>query len=326
MNHIFVTGFWRSGTSLTLRLLDGHPQVCAMPHMTGMITMLEKYPDFLAQLRACRTPHQLLALMGHHSVVSNFRHIIKASFEGMSFTEDGERYPFDFDFARFAEAFLACLRASQGSPTELREVSLGYCAAIREGWTNCASKGGERVFARHQGHRNYLFPGEDTVRFVVENIPDMVIAELVRDPVFQIGSAMRADPALSLESAIVYWTFAYNHARNCLRLHPGRYALYRYEDVAADPAGVMFDIADRMGIARHESLLTPTFNGQPWAGNSQFTKHKRLHARTSPKLDEASVAYILKSLAVERAELGYPDCDPHALCAPAEAPAKGDAL
>lgn len=316
MNHIFITGFWRSGTSLMLRLLDGHPQVCAMPHMTGMVTMLEKHPGFLAELRACTSPHQLLALLGHHSVVSNFRHILKASFEGMSFTEDGERYPFDFDFARFAEGFLACLERSKGSPTELSDVCLGYCQAIREGWTNCASRHGERVFARHQGHRNYLFPGEDTVRFVARNIPDMVMAELVRDPVFQIGSALRADPALTLENAIVYWTFAYNRARNCLKSHPGRYALYRYEDLVGDTPRIMREVAGRMGIEWHDCLLAPSFNGQPWLGNSQFTRAKGLAARTRARMDEASVDYIQKSLAAERAELGYPDHDPAVVCAP----------
>jgi hypothetical protein len=313
VNHIFITGFWRSGTSLMLRLLDGHPQVCAMPHMTGMITMLEKYPDFLANLRQCTGPHQLLALLGHHSVVSNFRHLLKASFEGMSFTDEGERYPFDFDFERFALHFLHTLRQSAGSPTELRQVSLGYCEAIREGWTNCASRSGERVFARHQGHRNHLFPGEDTVDFVVRHIPDMVIAEIVRDPVFQIGSALRADSALSLENAIVHWTFAYNHARNCLKLHPGRYALYRYEDLVAEPARIMGEIAGRMGIAFDPCLLTPTFNAQPWRGNSQFAPKEKLEARTQPKMDPASVAYIQKSLRVERGELGYKAFDPEAL-------------
>lgn len=303
MRHIFITGFWRSGTSLLLRLFDGHPQVYAMPHMTGLITMLEKYPDFLDTLRRCHSPHQLLALLGHHSVVSNFRHIIKASFEGMSFTDDGIRYPFSFDFAAFAERFLACLQAG---PTP-GQAALGYYEAIRQGWTNCRYRHGQRVFARHQGHRNYLYPGEDTVRFVLEHIPDMEVVELIRDPVYQIGSALRASPGLGVDEAIVQWTFAYNRARNSLERPCARYELLRYEDLVGDIERVMRHLADRLGIAFDPCLLTPTFNTEPWGGNSQFTRHKALEARTDPGLTQAQLDTVRRALAPERRRLGYAD-------------------
>jgi hypothetical protein len=51
-----------------------------------------------------------------------------------------------------------------------------------------------------------------------------------------------------------------------------------------------------------------------------------LNDDTNAALRPEAEALLLKSPAVKRAELGYPDCDPHALCAPAEAPANGDAL
>jgi len=274
-----------------------------MPCMTGMTTIIEKYPGFIDKLKCCRNEYQLLSFLGHHSVVSNFRHLINASFEGMSFTDDGMRYPFKFDFKTFARSFLNTL-AQTDQPGE---IAMGYKKAIQCGWINCTFGDDKRVYARQQGHRNYLYPGEDTVRFVMDNIPDMVVVEMVRDPIYQIGSAMRADSRLNLESAIVQWIFAYHRMRNCLQQYPNRYMICRYEDLAKNTTATMTRIVNFMNIEFDPILTEPTFNGQPWLGNSQFTRNKKLSPRKNPQLEKQQVDYIQRSLCIERLELGYSD-------------------
>jgi len=306
MNHIFVTGFWRSGTSLLLRLFDGHPQVFAMPQMTGMATLLEKYPGFEDQLRACRDEFHLLAFLSQHAVVSNLRHLIRAGFEAMDFTPDGVAYPMRFDFGVFARTLYGHVQAAE-RPADL---VYGYQDAVRRAWLDSRFADGERVFARQQGHRMNRFPGEDTVRFAMEQLPETVVVELVRDPLFQVGSALRADPETSLEEHIVAWSFAYHHARrNKAKYGADRYRQVRYEDLVLRREDVLRDLAALAGVEYDPCLLEPTFNGQPWQGNSQFTREKKSELRTEPHLSPAQIVYLDKALGDCRVELGYDPID-----------------
>lgn len=46
------------------------------------------------------------------------------------------------------------------------------------------------------------------------------------------------------------------------------YRFVRYEDLVADPTGVMQELADFAGVPFHETMLIPSRRGRPWTGNS----------------------------------------------------------
>jgi hypothetical protein len=87
----------------------------------------------------------------------------------------------------------------------------------------------------------------------------------------------------------------------------GRYCLIRYEDLTADPQGVMFRIAEFLGIEPLSSLLLPTVGGRPAVNNTSF-------GTSRPDLTEVldPVDRAVLDLAVGRhaAKLGYARNEP----------------
>lgn len=287
-----------------LRLFDNHPQTYAMPHVTGIITMLEKRPSYLQRLKDCKDERQLLSVISEEAVINNFRHIIAASLEGMKFHNNSIRFDFDFDFESFSKSFFEAV----GKSTDLNSIVYSYFDAIKAGWKNCIYNDEEnRVYVHQQGYRNYLYPGEDTVRFVMENVKNMVVVEMVRDPIYQINSAIKASEGLGIEEAIVSWGFAYNYLKHRSTKYPGSYMLARYEDLVEEPEEVMKQVAGFAEIDYGNILINPTFNGSPWFGNSSFKERSGLEFRKDIQLSEEQVIYIEKSLGVYRKELGYPE-------------------
>ena len=303
MKSIFVTGFWRSGTSLMLRLLDGHPQVYCMPVETGIITVLEKYPDFLDQLKACKDEYHLLSLWSQNPI-TRFNDIIQASMHGMSFSLNQIFYPFEFSFKAFSEKFFSIIKRNNN----INDIIYGYFESIREGWMNCKFSENANVYAKHRGHRINLYPGEDSVRFVSENVENMVIIEMVRDPIYQIGSVLKNVNFLNmaLEKAIVDWGYSYGYIWHRNDLYPSIYKMIRYEDLVVHTAETMKCVTDFAGIRNVQTLSEPTFNGQPWKGNSTFGELNRLVLRKDTHLQVDQIHYIERSLGHYRKELGYP--------------------
>ena len=70
------------------------------------------------------------------------------------------------------------------------KIVYGYYNAIKKAWINNNNKNENQVFVNHQGQRRTKFPKEDTVVFVMNNIKDMNVIEVVRDPIYQIGSLL----------------------------------------------------------------------------------------------------------------------------------------
>lgn len=303
MQNIFITGFWRSGTSLLLRLFDSHPQVFAMPSETGIITILEKDPEFLKVLKRCKDEHQLLSTISANGIM-RFQDIVYGDLNGISFSKTGTFYPFEFDFEIFSQNFLACLKENN----TVEKIVYGYYDAIRSAWKNCtflSIKDDRKIYAVQRAHRIDKYPREDSVRFVADNVPDMVVIEMVRDPIFQIGSAMKNEKDLSLDQAIVSWSYSYNYIKKRSAKYPGRYILIKYEELTSNPESTMKKLADFIGIDFDGNLLIPTFNGNPWKGNSTFEKKDGLQASKKIFLNDEQLSSVKKSLGGFRDELGY---------------------
>jgi len=302
MRSVFITGYWRSGTSLLLRLFDGHPQVSVMPVETGIITILEKDPAFLDKLKKCKNKYQLLCVIAQNPI-TRFQDLINASLDGMSFSRTEIYYPFEFNLDTFATTFFNCVN----SENSLKGIVHGYYYSIRNAWINHHGNNSASIYAVQRAHRIDRYPGEDSVRFVMDNVRDMAVVELVRDPVYQISSALKGEKSLSLEDAIVGWGYAYNYIKNREKKYSGQYKLVKYEDLVSNTETSMRGCADLMGIDYDEILSNPSFNGEIWKGNSSFGELAKLELRKETFLSDIQLNHIQKSLGDYRNELGYPE-------------------
>ncbi len=301
MNSIYVTGLWRSGTSLLLRMLDGHPQLCVMPSETGIISILEKNPGMVDELRRSEAPTQLLCFLSQMPVL-RFQDIIIATQRGMSFSTRRTHYSFEFDLGKFGQSFFHYLHQA----SSLKEIVYGYYKSIRESWINCCfpSDNEPAAFAVQRAHRRNKYPGEDPARFVMNNLDDMVVAELVRHPVWQINSALKSGEE-ALEEAVVAWAFAASEMAHKLKEFSGRYKVVKYEDIIEQTRNTMQGIAGFIHADMHECLMSPSFNGESWYGNSFFGKKNSLQMTSELYLADHQVNYIQKSLKQYMNDLEY---------------------
>ncbi|OAV44301.1 hypothetical protein A3850_007250 [Lewinella sp. 4G2] len=301
MNNIFITGLWRSGTSLLLRLFDSHPQIFAMPIETGIVGVLEKDPEYLDKLKNCQSSYQLLSLISSNPVF-RFQDIIRGAISGLSFSRTKDHYPFDFDFELFATSFFEVLR----DHSSLNKIVYGYYESIQKAWISQKGADEKSTFAIQRAHRIEKYPGEDSVRFLMQNVDSMVVFELIRDPVFQIESALRNDPGLTLAQAVVSWAYSYDVVKQRSRAYPEMYKAIRYEDLVEDTSSTMRQLVDLVGIEWNEVLTKPTFSSHNWKPNSDINTNSGIRRRYKTNLSTQQLKYIQNSLHHHRSELSYP--------------------
>jgi hypothetical protein len=102
--------------------------------------------------------------------------------------------------------------------------------------------------------------------------PDAFFIHLIRDPyatlvsirkhiISNTGSYPYLASALSSMNNSYYYSY-----KNPSLIH--NYQMVRYEDLVSDPEKVMRSLAELIGITYSEVLLQPSFQGNPWHGNS----------------------------------------------------------
>lgn len=285
---------------MLLRLFDGHPRLFAMPTETGIITILEKRPAFIEELRKINNPTQLLCFLSQNSIL-RFQDIINASIKGMSFSSNNIFYPFEFDFNLFGESFFKYIQKE----SDVREIINGYHCSIKEAWINYKTQSTpEAGYVVQRAHRINMYPGEDSIRFVMDNMEDMEVLEIVRHPVWQINSAIR-NSGEHLEESVVAWAFAASEIFNKKKKYKDRYHVVKYEDLVTDVEKAMNNAAYSVGLERNPILYTPTFNGEAWKGNSLFGAKEDLKMTNQMSLSETQNRYIQKSLCHYMRGLGY---------------------
>jgi hypothetical protein len=222
----FLVGVPRSGTTLLLRLLDGHPELLVLPQESHAADW-HGAPD---PARAFRDRRRI----------------------------DGAWVP-DAERAAALEAHLArALPGPAGLGDALRALAAGYARVLGappglRAWVEKTPKHLARVPSLRRAFG-------DAARFVC----------LVRDPRAVAASQFtlwKRGGARHVRTFASRWAAADLLARRCDAAVPGFLAI-RYEDLAADPAATMREVAAHLGIAWHPSLLVPTDRGRPWGGNA----------------------------------------------------------
>lgn len=240
---VVVCGFMKSGTTLLLELLDGHPELIVLPGDRHMMNARED-----ERRRITRDAYWIPALV-------NSRGQAPYWFLG----EDDAAYG---EFASYLEHALGTL------PDDARGRFLAFVVAL-----HCANP---RRAPRPRAWVEKTPENEFHVDRIVRWFPRARFIHLVRHPLENLASLkllfrQRADMGWKPWSAA---TTARKLARsirsagdNRRRLGADRYHVARYEDLAeTEPR--MRDVARFLGIGWDEALLTPTMNGVPSQPNS----------------------------------------------------------
>jgi hypothetical protein len=249
---VVVCGFMKSGTTLLLELLDGHPELIVLPGDRHMMNASED-----ERRRVEREAYWIPSVVNSRG---------QAPFWFLG--EDDLAY---LELARYLDHALAVL------PDDARGRFLAFVVAL-----HCANP---RRAPRPRAWVEKTPENEFRVDRIVRWFPRARFVHLVRHPLDNLASlkllfSQRADMGWKPWSAA---TTARKLARsvraageNRRRLGADRYFVARYEDLAeTEPR--MRAVARFLGIAWDDSLLTPTMNGVPSQPNSM--RRERLGVR-----------------------------------------------
>lgn len=267
----FIAGCPRSGRTLMTALLDDHPDLLVFPEEYLYVEPRETPGEGIRDmLRALFKEKVILRLQGKKSFLDEL-HPEHRKYDG-------------FDYHRFEYAANECFRLLLEKKKETARMSAMGLALISlmYGFERATGKGRySRWVVKHphyELHWQRLF----------SDFPDARVLYMVRDPRDVIlsrtlkrnkkrylkrggNAATWKSEKGSLRPSVRFlkeWERSVMQSLRIGEAFPGRILQVRYEDLVSAPRDVMGDVVEFLGVPWQESLVTPSFLGTLWKGNS----------------------------------------------------------
>jgi hypothetical protein len=260
---LFISGMFRSGTTLLGRMMDVHPQVCAASD------------PMRPMFNALRTSVAGGVVQGEDP-----------------FAPLGDYF---FDASGLLEETLACdFKRELPVPTEdLAEVVRKRASGFSENWSQSAGFDGahtfkeffeaglehiDRVYCRDKDHPTMTAFKEvwcnEFVSAILREYPESKALLLVRDPRDVTASNTATGKRYPLFFLARQWRKAAFIAHYMKKANPKRVMLMRYEDLAAAPEDKVRELSDFLGIDYDERLCDLNYYrdgaGNPWKQNTNY--------------------------------------------------------
>jgi hypothetical protein len=266
MKPTFVCGLPKSGTTLLLSLLEGHPSLLAFPEQCNYhafpVGGIVHHDDILKSLFK---PDKLQRFQN----VTLEGDLIKPDLK------DYSRFSYDAFSKAATRAFLA--RSPTTNPERqgalaLESLVAGFADAVGGGasYERFVVKkpryefGLERIFGD--------FPAGKVIYLLRDPI-EMALSRSVKDEKrsrLRVGKATKGLTVGQPNAAYLYEWDASTRAAS--RWGPDQILMVRYESLTQDPERTMREVAEFLDIPWNAALLEPTFFGQSWGGNSMQDK------------------------------------------------------
>ena len=242
----FIGGQAKSGTTLLRALLDGHPELLALPQDTDYFsTVLTKF--------------------GHESRRAQFDYLTKQSYAKILF--GGRQRADKHDYSDFPqEKFLEIFERTAFDPANADRDLL---VLLMQSYAELLGVPLDRVkrwVEKTPANRNYI-PA------IFSRFPQAKLLVTMRDPRAIMASQIALKEKVKERRFSIYYVIDHWRAGAKLALQirqgevPGFVA--KYEDLVCDPAAMMKQICDYLDISFDpEVAIRPTKVGQLWAGNS----------------------------------------------------------
>lgn len=285
---IFVVGHRKTGTTLVLELLDGHPALVVLPGESNHFRQFRPQSEHLdARERADEAQRWWLLRLISPSGIPPFWALGKPW--------ELERDPYE----RFTQRLLELAVAHP-----VRDVLGLVAVALGEGRDPGA------WVEKTPGHERYADE-------ILGLYPHARFVHVLRDPRSVAAAITRLDRATERQTDLVAIALDARSSflaaeRNAKRLGESRYLVVRYEDLVAEPEQTMRRVAELLGIDFRESLLVPTVGGVEATSNSAWSARKVTGAIESRRLelwreelDERSASLVASITAPAAARFDY---------------------
>jgi hypothetical protein len=256
---VLISQIQRSGGTLLLQLLDGHPE-CHVDPYELKIGSPKKHnwpPLDLGH------PERWFETLYFRGTVERLRRTERTR------RPDAGRsvFPYVFSPRLQKQVFDECLQTRP--PRSKRGILDCYFTSYFNAWLD--------------NHNLYTGPKKAVVGFTprlaidLENVdhyfaayPDGTLISIVRDPRAWYESAAKHTPAEygDVDAALSLWRSSAEATIAAAERHGERVLVLTYEELVLEPERTMRAVSDRIGIEWVPSLVRPTFNGLPVRANS----------------------------------------------------------
>ena len=284
---LFVVGHRKTGTTLLLDLLDGHPDLATLPGESNhFLTFLPRVHGLPPDRIAAEAQRWWMLRLISPSGIPPFWAL-------------GRPWELPDDpYARFTRRLLA-LAAANSDRDVLGLTAVAISAGDRAAWVE-KTPGQEHVLdAILKRYRRALF------------------VHLVRDPRSVAAAIARLDRSTGQATDMVEIGLTVRRSfaaaeRNAGRLGEDRYLVLRYEDLVAAPQAAMRRVAGLVGIDWADTLLVPTVGGVEATSNSAWAERRvtgEIEGRRldlwRDELDERSAELVAGAVGAVGRRLGY---------------------
>lgn len=283
---VLITQAQRSGGTLLLRLLDGHPECHVVPFQMRGVDEALKYPLGDAERAWAAFYDPKLAERFRSGYRQRKRDVLREE-ERFSFL-----LPPGLQRAVFDE-----LVGRLDRPPGNRELLRCYLTAYLNAWLDNRNLRGETKRWVVGFEPGVARGAARRARFPALH-PDGRVISIVRDPWSWYASARRWEERWqNREQAIDHWCRVAVGTIKWRKKALGRLCILSFEDLLLRPEETVRNLAGWLGIEVVPGLLEPTFNGLPIAANTSFgdvateISTKPLE-RAQAELDDDDVAYI----------------------------------
>lgn len=240
---VFVLGYYKSGTTLLLNLLDGHPDLVALPSES------RHFPGLAQQLASLPAPQRLARLHAEW-----IRRLISPA--GVPpFWTLGRPWELEDDpYSTFSRHLLQ-FGCARGDLDLLGCVAQALAATAGTDPRLWVEKTPKHEFQLARIRRAY---------------PDARFAHIVRDPRTVVRSILHyGDDRLIVDPLTAAFELGRSLAvADTNRAERDRFLVLRYEDLVKDPAASMQTVARFLGVAFDPIMLIPTVGGRPGTANA----------------------------------------------------------
>jgi hypothetical protein len=253
---IFILGAHKSGTSLLRSIFDGHPDLCVLPIETHCFPILSRWVRYPFQ----RTPAVSLT---EEEVASRAIDWIRRS--NVSHDPQADSIPAGiFDVERFSEHLRESLSRRNENSLDAREFISIYFESIAESADLESLQGNLRVVEKSVENAEFaldfsqMYPGAHFIHIIRNPYSNIVSLRNYKSQ----GSQF---PYLGPSILAIYESYYFQH-RNIHIID--KYKVIKYENLVSSPKEVVTGLCDFLNLEFCETLLKPTYMGDPWSGNS----------------------------------------------------------
>ncbi|WLE95565.1 MAG: sulfotransferase [Candidatus Electrothrix communis] len=244
---VFLCGAMKSGTTLLLELLDGHPELIVLPGDSFVWGRLTKENPPSRKLLQADWDRWL-------------KRMVNPTGQAPFWVFGTKVHPY-FEFTQYLQYWYEQFPETWRS-SELSVLLSFYCA-------NPSRSSAPRMWVEKT-------PGNEfNLEVLLENFPDARFIHIVRDPRENLASlkklyqtrSWRWDPLEVADRIAGSCRLADEYLK---KLGQERYHLLTYEQLTERPAATMRELAEFIGIEWYNALLKPTVNSVPAHANSMY--------------------------------------------------------